>query len=110
MPLLLQTALGFWGMRYVHFPQAYLTHARFEVVKVVLLEISVLWDMTPRRMEYRYQRFERGFGPHLQGRTSYLACFISFLDTEFGCIMTVRWRTTIIIIKYECGCYTSSYL
>lgn len=22
MPLLLQTALGFWGMRYVHFPQA----------------------------------------------------------------------------------------
>lgn len=110
MPLLLQTAVGFWGRGMFILLRLYRTHARFEVVKVVLLNISVLWDMTPWRMEYRYQRFGRGFGPHLQGRTSYLAYFMSFLDTGFGCIMNVRRRTTIIIINCKCGGYTSSYL
>jgi hypothetical protein len=44
--LLLQTAFGFWGTMDVHFPQLYLTNARFEVAKVVLIKISVLQDMT----------------------------------------------------------------
>jgi len=110
MPLLLQTALGFRGTMYVHFPQALSHTCQIWGCQSGTVKDFRLGDMTPWRMEYRYQRFGWGFGPHLQGRTSYLAYLMSFLDTGFDCIVSVRQRKTIIIINCKCGGYTSSYL
>ena len=58
----------------------------------------------------RYQRFGGGFSLHLQDRASYLTFRVIFLNTGFGCNMTVRRRTTIIIIGCKCKDYTSNYL